>query len=87
MKSVLTSMLFVTAVALASVSQAANRSAAMQVSFTIVESCNVEVTARGQSVQCAFATPYAISKAAPQVAQPQVRTDSDADGKIVTVTF
>lgn len=87
MKAVLTSMLFVAAFALASVSHAASRSASMQVSFTIVESCTVEATSREQSVQCTFATPYAISKPAPQAAQPQSRAESSADDKIVTITF
>ncbi|WP_154668263.1 hypothetical protein [Pseudoduganella violaceinigra] len=87
MKSVFTLMCCVAVAAFAPASQAAGRSASMQVSLTIVESCNVEVTARQQSVQCAYAAPYAISKAAPQAAQPQSSADSNGDSKVVTITF
>ncbi|XLZ70553.1 hypothetical protein ABT364_00915 [Massilia sp. SR12] len=94
MKTVVHSLLLVFAVALAHDTHAASRSASIQVSFTIVESCKVQANAQQQSVQCDLATPYAISKpAAVATPAPQVHTSSDsaaanaAEAKLVTITF
>lgn len=103
MKTVVQSLLLVFAVALAHDSHAASRSASMQVSFTIVESCKVQANAQQQTVQCDLATPYAISKPVAAVAAPapQVHTGTDsaatnaannaasngAEVKLVTITF
>lgn len=97
MKTVVQSLLLVVAVALAHDTHAASRSASIQVSFTIVESCKVQANAQQQSVQCDLATPYAVSKPAVVAAPaPQVLTGTDgtaanaanaADPKLVTITF
>lgn len=97
MKTVVQSLLLVFAVALAHDGHAASRSASMQVSFTIVESCKVQANAQQQSVQCDLATPFAISKQAAVVAPaPQIQSSTDnsangtnngAEAKLVTITF
>lgn len=94
MKTVVQSLLLVFAVALAHDTHAASRSASIQVSFTIVESCKVQANAQQQTVQCDLATPYAISKPSAAAAPaPQVQTSTDnaansaADAKLVTITF
>ena len=91
MKTVIKALLLVSAVALAPSSFAASRSATFQVSFTVVESCKVQADARQQTVQCELATPYAISQQAAaqaaQPAQPQASSATNADIKVVTITF
>ncbi|MYN04333.1 hypothetical protein GTP41_19760 [Pseudoduganella sp. DS3] len=97
MKTVVQSLLLVVAVALAHDTHAASRSASIQVSFTIVESCKVQATAQQQSVHCDLATPYAISQPTAVTAPaPQILAGTDssaakaanaADPKLVTITF
>ena len=94
MKSLTLSVLLLIATAVSMPAMAAGKSASFQATFTILESCAVESTAKQPVVRCQFATPSNVATqavaaeaaAAPQQAAADAGT-TQAQSKVWTVTF
>ena len=59
----------------------------MQVSFTIVESCNVQTDAQRPAVSCQLNSPYQLNRGADTAATPAAAPRTDAGAQGWTVYF